>query len=935
MPTRPLCQILMSRSSDIMRYVSRRLSKQDKDSHVKQFGLAHPQSSPPSKIHDPISMHLLVEMAQEDTQELVVLSFEEVEELKRESSIISKRIETTKRKLTLELKIRDAALSLSRLYPTKIRGQASEATADIYQHSSLNSNDASNDHFSEAEDELSISTRRCENLTQDLWKLDHRAAQIQDRILRHTIGLLQLTHRATVLDNGVLRNPSQEDSALGALSGVHLASHGVVATSNGEAVDDGSRNMERPQAEDSLEVLNPTKTQSSGFAHAIEAIRDTEQKLVQLNGRLKGLILETNPQLDQPMDAPPIQNMTGGSAPLDENIQTQLEYLSTTLQILHNQHMDKVRRVQHNESSLQEQLQFLAHDIQQTMVQHNLQPKQLQLPNSVSEVLHLLREWLGTIQSHLQSHAKDSTQMEKAEQYETVLTGLWEIINSEETEAGHGSIRKSVGSLEGFTSGTDSPLEDGGRLENFSIQSFSTRTQWLFSRARALEEEKNILRRQIQQQRELSQASDSAKDEIVAQLTQELQQEKAEHEIASKEAANAKQETAMVLQQLDTARNELTVRNQQRVNDDSGTLNELAQRQEEILTIETELQEVQESHRRKHAELQDIIHDRESRIQGLEAQLRAISHDDQRLATSEALLKQQIQDKTQLLDSSQASVKRLEAEILRLRTETVVSQDDQRLATSEALLKHQIQEKTQLLESTQANVEKLEAEVVRLRTEVTVTRAELDGAYGTRAQRAAEGGLDPSLQRELDELATRNLSLLEETAALKTQNELGERASKGFQQRIEVLQKELSETIDEYEAMTKRSVEFEKDREQLEITIDNWRERCESLESQLNDEKVKWMGVKTANEGTKESVPIQNTSTAVLRNEFKKMMRDTRAEAMRAVRVSENFDISLDCANNHLQAEQEERRKLEAIIRTLKKEQTPAKNTTASSSTST
>ncbi len=54
-------------------------------------------------------MHLLMETAIGDSQSYDVLSFEEVDELKREYNFLDHRIEGTKRKLILETKLRDAA----------------------------------------------------------------------------------------------------------------------------------------------------------------------------------------------------------------------------------------------------------------------------------------------------------------------------------------------------------------------------------------------------------------------------------------------------------------------------------------------------------------------------------------------------------------------------------------------------------------------------------------------------------------------------------------------------------------------------------------------------------------------------------------------------------------------------------------------------------
>ena len=101
---------------------------------------------------------------------------------------------------------------------------------------------------------------------------------------------------------------------------------------------------------------------------------------------------------------------------------------------------------------------------------------------------------------------------------------------------------------------------------------------------------------------------------------------------------------------------------------------------------------------------------------------------------------------------------------------------------------------------------------------------------------------------------------------------------------MDILQKELKDTIEDYELMTKAGVEFEKDREQLERSVDTLRERCEALEAQLSEERVKWLGMKSPGIHGVGS-PSENTSTMILKNEFKKMMRDTRAENMKVLRV--------------------------------------------------
>lgn len=210
-------------------------------------------------------------------------------------------------------------------------------------------------------------------------------------------------------------------------------------------------------------------------------------------------------------------------------------------------------------------------------------------------------------------------------------------------------------------------------------------------------------------------------------------------------------------------------------------------------------------------------------------------------------------------------------------------------------------------------MEQLESEVVRLTTELTVKKAELDGAFGSRAERAKDVAMNPEIQAQLsrlEELTLLNTGMTAELAQLRQENELlaekqakAEERSEAFEQelvalavrkesvvyedtRMRNLEKELAEMANEYQELTRESVEVEKEREQLETLVDGLRERCDTLESQLSDEKVKWLGMKSPTTSSSGEVAREMTSTMVLRNEFKKMMRETRAEGLKLIRVS-------------------------------------------------
>lgn len=74
-------------------------------------------------------------------------------------------------------------------------------------------------------------------------------------------------------------------------------------------------------------------------------------------------------------------------------------------------------------------------------------------------------------------------------------------------------------------------------------------------------------------------------------------------------------------------------------------------------------------------------------------------------------------------------------------------------------------------------------------------------------------------------------------------------------------------------------------------------------------------------DGVKASSPTETMSTMVLKNEFKKMMRETRAENLKTIRVSHDMKkLWAILVLTNSQGEQEERRRLEGIIKGLKRD---------------
>ena len=151
---------------------------------TQQANTIRPQSSMLLNVNDPIQVHLLVETALGDSREFEILAPEEVDELKKEIQALSQRIEQTQQNLAIQSKYRDAANSMAKLYSSSPDGKKKSGIL----HSRT-------DSVKEADLERIQSEKRCEILAGELWALEKRLMVPQNRLLKHTAGILQMTHK--------------------------------------------------------------------------------------------------------------------------------------------------------------------------------------------------------------------------------------------------------------------------------------------------------------------------------------------------------------------------------------------------------------------------------------------------------------------------------------------------------------------------------------------------------------------------------------------------------------------------------------------------------------------------------------------------------------------------------------------------------------------
>ena len=680
---------------------------------------------------DAVASHLLYETALMDSQTFEILEIAEVDALKKEHVRLNSRIEAAQRKLTLESKVRDAAQNLQRLYSTNKRPDTPQSpeSPKKSRHSLLPNRDRSGSRTSlnaetagQADSELQASVRKVDELHEQITNLLDRRQYVERKLLRHTSAVLAEE-----------ANKNVESAVPGLANGRHgpLDDDDDVYTPN---EFDGIRDILRGM---------PAGASNKVQQHE-QQLASMQERLENLNSQLRSIISEADQTLG---------NKAAAEVPLDQS-----EDSTARLDNRFARLGDSVHTLQSNYTQLQDHMEHRLEGLNSTL--HNAilttseaQPVPgLQRPPQLAgqgyqRQIEYMEESLMTMEQLIQQQTQSNSAgaARKLEEYDNVITGLWDILQSDVAASPKPAFQEDEDDLP--------PTPRTPFIESFSLQAFNSRVQNIFDRAQAAKDQQDILRTQIQQQRELNGKSDAKKDAQIASL-------QSEHDTLAAEHGQVQQELANYIVKHES------------------TESEASQSRNELMNVMSELEEMKKTMDAKQAEREE----------------------------------------------------------------------------AQKQMREQIESTQKQLANQRADSENFESEVVRLTTELTMAKAELDGAYGTRAERkGAQAG------------------------------------------HVAQLEAELREMTNEFQELTKESIELEKEREQLDSLIDGLRDRCDSLEAQLSDERLRWVGAKSpgAVGGGINGGPFgaaseakESMSMMVLRQEFKKMMREQRAEGLKHLRVS-------------------------------------------------
>lgn len=818
-------------------------------------------------------MYLLSETAIGDSKNYEVLSLEEVEELKKEHNFLSGRLDASKRKLALEMKLRDAAKSLSRLHSPKSPRASQEF--DVNDPSKSRRSRLSffgrND---KSDDELAVANRKCEDLAHEVWKLERRTQTVEKRLLEHTAGILQMTHK------GLKKNPKNN----------FPRTPESIHSGNARGSVDGFDDRSLYKTLDNLDGFGGSGRRGLGgqasepMSVSLDAIQNTERKLEMLSGRLRDLALQSNPH----GEFEPVPQASGDGGPVNPiaTVDAHLAYIENNLGMIASPVDTGAARTVEPNYELEQQVSEMSARIHNLMVQTGLSrsptipppdPSHAGLEDQLSYLSSSIDGLQIRVDSLLDQKGILTTQIQQQRELNSK--------SDAERDAHVGGLIEQLAHVKKDLELSERENENMREQLNITLEQLETvrgdlagheegRSKddpaGLASEKEARERaEQDILRLESQLEQFHSQTNtraeeaDTARSHAegeVARLEVTIQQLRREADSRAEEATQARDRAEKQVFELETAMEQLRTESDARLKE----ANDMhAQSGADVPRLEAEIVQLRSD---MEAQLQETTEARERaerQVTELEAAM------EQLRTESDARLK----EANEMHAQSGNDVPRLEAEMMQLRSDM------------EAQLKEAAEAQTRAEEEAarmKTEMAELESEVVKSQTELTMVKAELDGAYGSRAQRAAEVASNPAIQKEIDDLNTRNIEMAEELAILKAGP-----GDNDLQKRVQILEKELRETTDDYEAMTKASIEFEKERERFEGFIDELRERCEQLETQISEERINSMGGVNSPTSVGRDGTSETTSTMVLKNEFKKMMRDTRIENMKILKVSD------------------------------------------------
>ncbi|KAG5962976.1 hypothetical protein E4U57_006599 [Claviceps arundinis] len=898
---------------------------QDESRYDETSGVTPTLRSPQVDLKDPIQVHLLTETALLDSQGFEILSQEEVDELKKQAELLSQRVESTRSNLAIQCKYRDAAASMARL------GQGSGA--DDYQSQESEREriecerkcDELASELLELEKRLLIPHRKIVEHTAAILQLTHKASkkkasqqngQSLSGIPGSPESLYTYSHGRNSLDQ--MGDETYFDDSSGyQLDGVERARKNAIEIPLKSPIRE--QNQIRVELDRLREENTQLRSQTDGLL----------QKLQGLNMSLRETIVRFNPEVNDGYDEPP-EIPSIPDAKLEDLLKSQTEYLESGLVAVQaeQEYFAGGNQIGERIETINLQLRDLL-----MMSDPHYTPTTIPSESDVNGQMAYLEKSIRSVDSQL-ARANSSSSGANSETG-PVLTGLWESIQRGFSEAKkRKDDHRRARAEKGLPEDDDDASDDEGfdTSEPYSLEAFADRVQWMHAQSLTLRDQKYVLKRQIKQQRELNNKSDAEKDEELARKQEDLEQsqemlsraeqsatdvqrmlsdamkeledartaasdtvdaaeasvQKRENRITELEEALAAAQDSLASAERDlSAARSGTSGTEEKIADMTAQMTAIAQAKkaadERVKELETELAQVT-------AQLTTLTKERktadgttkelEKKLLDMTAEVAAVTQEKKTAyETSKKLEKELAENSTQVAavakekKKAEENTKKLEKKVADMTAQVAaLTQQTKTADETTKELKKEVAAKTKQFRVKDDEVDQLNMTIAELKTEVTIARAELDGAYGSRAERAAE------------------------VAAIKQSSE-----SLKLQNQVDRLKKELSATVEELEGVTRETIGSEKEKADVEAKLDEALAARTSLETELQKARDKMAKLQEELDGERLKIRtdgarpgagasmLSERFRATMREERKKFQEDLREERTRCRKLEEEL----------------------------------------------
>ncbi|KAK3371581.1 Up-regulated during septation-domain-containing protein [Lasiosphaeria ovina] len=876
-----------------------------------------PQSSALVDLKDPIQVHLLTETALLDSKKFEILSQEEVDDLKKQIQSLTMRVEQARTNLAIQSKYRDAAISMARLYsPAKSEGK----------RRSLLGNRMS-DSVKEAEMEKQASERRCEELATELFTLEKRLVEPQRRLLQHTAGILQMTHRAAAKKFG---QPAAGQPMMNGIPGspeslytYSNARNSLEATSEDADFDDRSLYLPLDQMngqpgrprKNTIEIptKSPIREQQNQLREEMDRAKDEISRLQAVERQLK----EENSKLKKAEEESTTGKSQSGALEKkfkDEN--TRLKEAEQQLKSEADELRAQTRDQRSSISNAEQKLEVMNNKLREVVVTFSpAKNNDFGYPevavgsgSTLKSQLEYLERGIATAMEEQRLHATKTSR----ESEEVSAAAAAAAASLAKAESRIKALSRQTQDVLQKAKITQPPAESEATLDG--QLNYIEKALGVFQTELASSGKKNIAQvdavlmglwdiiqtgySEIQQQRIERKKLRSEKgvvddddDDVSGDEIGDMNEKYSLQAFSTKVQWLYAQATSLREQKSVLKRQ---IKQQRELNNKSGS-----EKDEDMRAMEDELETTRAMLDESERTAQDAMDRLGLTLRNMETLQKTNAANESASFSSSKTIQDQLKDrntKIAALESSnqnvQAKLADAETNLASLKAQLSQASESQTAAQAEAgKLAKAVKDKDEELD-------RLNMMVIELKTEVAFAKAELDGAYGSRKQRAAEVAA---------------LSKTSETSELNTQ--------------VQNLRSELENTLKDLEDITKESIAAEKEKLDLESKLDDALSSKASLESeiktlrdkldaevsrlqeQLDAERLK--APTSSAGGGAGGAGSSRAGASMLSEQFRATMKEERKKFQ-----------------EELREEQARRRKIEDELRALRKSQGLSRSTT-------